>query len=155
MDEKWVIVGGIVERGYRVASGEAEDNRYPSGTIEMQKPYFKALGLDLAPFYEGTLNVSISPHTFTMRQPQYTFRQVAWTTLHPPEDFSFSRCRLKFDNIEYHGWIYYPHPETKKTHFQNPSILEIIAPFIPNLDYGDRVEITINENEVSLNQKAG
>lgn len=150
MDEKWIIVSGIVERGHRVASGDANDNPYPSGTIKMQKPFFKELGLDLSAFYDGTLNISISPRTFSMKQPQYILRHVAWTTLHPPEDFSFSHCKVIFNSIEYDGWIYYPHPETKKVHFQNSSIVEIITLFIPNLKYENKVEIVINTNEVSL-----
>jgi CTP-dependent riboflavin kinase len=153
MGERWVIVRGIVARGHRVASGESDDRRYPRGTIEMQKPFFKALGLDLTPFYEGTLNVSISPHTFAMVRPRYTYRHVEWTSLHPPEDFSFSPCRVLFDDAVYEGWIYYPHPETKKVHFQDPSIVEIIAPYIPNIGYGDEVQIMIDANEVSLDQK--
>ncbi len=154
MDAEWVTVTGIVERGHRVASGEAEDNRYPAGTISMQKPFFKQLGLDLSACHEGTLNVSIHPYTFTMRRPQYTFRKVEWTSLHPPEDFSFSRCGVIFDHVRYEGWIYYPHPETKKAHFQNPSIVEIIAPFIPNLTYGDQVHVSLNVTEVSLHGAA-
>jgi CTP-dependent riboflavin kinase len=154
MGERWVTVSGIVARGHRVASGETDDRRYPSGTIKMQKPFFKALGLDLAPFYEGTLNVSISPHAYTMDRPRHTYRHVEWTSLHPPEDFSFSPCRVLFDDAMYEGWIYHPHPETKKANFQDPSIVEIIAPHIPNIGYGDEVQIMIDANEVSLERNS-
>jgi hypothetical protein len=161
MNTNWVIIDGIVERGHQVASGKAEDNPYPSGTIKMQKPFFKERGLDLEfnskgiRLYEGTLNVSINPYVFSMKHTEFTFPHVEWTTLHPPEDFSFSCCKVIFDDIEYEGWIYYPNPKTKKTHFQNPSILEIISPLIPNINYGIKVKIAINENEVLLYKNAG
>src|SRR6185503_17786920 len=99
IDEKWIRISGIVDRGHQVASGMASDNPYPNGTIKMQIPFFKERGLDLGSFFQGTLNVSISPNSFEMKLPEYTFRKVAWTTLHPPEDFSFSRCKIIFDNV--------------------------------------------------------
>lgn len=117
----------------------------------MQTPFFQALGLDLTEYFKGTLNISISPHTFQLTNPELTFRQVEWTDRHPPEDFSFSRCRVLFQALTYNCWIYYPHPETKKRNFQNPSILEIIAPPIANIQYGDKVEIEYNPLEVSVN----
>lgn len=150
MNEKWITVDGIVERGHRVASGEAGDRRYPRGTLQIQKPLFKERGLDLSAFHQATLNVSIRPFTFTMLHPQFTFRKVEWTSFHPPEDFSFSKCGLVFNNARYEGWIYYPHPETKKEHYQDPSIVEIIAAFMPGLKYGDRIQILFNPAEVSV-----
>lgn len=146
----WQIVNGLVEHGHQVASGSAADGPYPGGTIEMQTPFFEALGLDLTKYFKGTLNVSISPHTFQLINPELTFRQVEWTDRHPPEDFSFSRCRVLFQTSTYNGWIYYPHPETKKRNFQNSSVVEIIAPPIPNIKYGDRVEIECNPLEISV-----
>jgi len=143
-----MTVSGIVVRGHRVASGPSKD--YPYGTLEKQKPVFKELGLDLDRFYSGTLNVSIAPHTFEMVQPEYTFRGVAWTDLHPPEDFSFSGCRVRFAGGEYEGYVYFPHPETKKRHFQNASLVEIITVHIPGLNYGDRVEVELIAGEILL-----
>jgi hypothetical protein len=149
-NKHWHTVSGLVEHGHQVASGSAADSPYPSGTIEMQTPFFQALGLDLTEYFKGTLNISISPSTFQLINPEFTFRQVEWTDRHPPEDFSFSRCRLLFQNSTYNSWIYYPHPETKKRNFQNPSIIEIIALPIPNIKYGDRVEIEYNPLEISV-----
>ncbi len=142
------IVSGVVMAGYRVASGPSKD--YPYGTLEKQIPLFKQLGLDLEPFYPGTLNVSIAPATFEMRNPEYTFRQVAWTDLHPPEDFSFSRCSVRFKGASYAGYVYYPHPETKKRHFESASLIEIITEFIPEIRYGERVQLELNGDEISL-----
>ena len=150
---QWITVDGIVKKGHLVASGMARNSHYPKGTIKMQIPFFQKLGLDLTSFFPATLNVSISPYTFTRQQPEYTCKNIKWTDKHPPEDFSFSRCRVLYNNIRYDALIYYPHPETKKTHFQDNSTLEIIAPEIPNLNYGDRIQIEINQKEFSFREK--
>ena len=146
----WQRVVGFLERGHGVASGVAARSPYPRGTIEMQVPIFKALGLDLSDCHRGTLNISISPRTFELLRPDLTFRQVTWTDRHPPEDFSFSRCRVLFQASTYDSWIYYPHPETKKRNFQAPSTLEIIAPKIAGIGYGDRIEVEINPADVAV-----
>ncbi len=143
-----MVEPGVIVAGYRVASGPSED--YPYGTLEKQIPLFKERGLDLERFYSGTLNISIAPHTYEMINPEYTFRQVAWTDLHPPEDFSFSPCTVRFKGGRFSGYVYYPHPETKKRHFENSSILEIISEFIPDIQYGDRVELEINPDEIRI-----
>ena len=143
-----ITVKGTIIEGHRVASRPSRD--YPYGTIEKQKPYFKALGLDLENVYNGTLNISIHPNTFEMISPEFTFERVEWTDLHPPETFFFSRCMVTFKGIRYAGWIYYPHPGTKKRHFQQPAMIEILAEYIPGIQYGDKVEIELNGKEVQL-----
>jgi hypothetical protein len=148
MSQTWTTVSGVIVRGHQVASQASKD--YPRGTIEMQLPFFKSLGLDLGGCYPGTLNVSISPMVFAMTHPEHTFRDVEWTSLHPPEHFSFSRCRIIFLGNRYDGWVYYPHPETKKRHFQNPSLVEILAPAIPGIGYGSLVDIQLNGAEISV-----
>ena len=154
IDSPWQKVDGIIKQGHKVASGSASDSPYPGGTIEMQNPFFKELGLDLTNFFNGTLNVSISPKIFRLIEPEFTFRDVRWTDKHPPEDFSFSSCRVLFQDVKYDSLIYYPHPETKKRHFQNPSILEIIAPFIPEIRYGSKIQVEYNPLEVIVSEDA-
>ncbi len=143
------VVSGVIVEGYRVASGPSKD--YPYGSLEKQIPLFKERGLDLERFYRGTLNISIAPPTFEMAAPEYTFRQVAWTDLHPPEDFSFSRCTVRFRGGEHAGYVYYPHPETKKRHFESASILEIITVYIQGIHYEDLVEVVLDSQEVRIN----
>jgi CTP-dependent riboflavin kinase len=143
-----ITVQGIIVRGHEVASKASE--YYPKGTIEMQTPFFKDRGLDLTAFYCGTLNISIHPERFRVKNAEYKFPQVAWTSKHPPEDFSFSRCRILHNNRKYSGWIYYPHPETKIRHHQNLSVVEVIAPLIPKIKYGDRVEVEMNSMEIEV-----
>jgi hypothetical protein len=55
-----------------------------------------------------------------------------------------------FNGRSYDCWLYYPHPETKTKHFQDPSIIEIIAPYIPDITYGDKVEAMLNKEELTL-----
>jgi hypothetical protein len=143
-----MVVSGEIVAGYQVASGPSKD--YPYGTLEKQIPLFKQRGLDLERFHPGTLNVSIAPATFEMVNPEYTFRQVAWTDLHPPEDFSFSRCMVRFNGASYAGYVYYPHPETKKRHFESASLIEIISVYIPEIRYGEPVELELNADEIRI-----
>lgn len=139
---------GILVRGHQVASRPSKD--YPYSALEKQKPLFKSLGLDLYEYFNGTLNISIAPLIFEMTAPQFTFPLVEWTDLHPPETFSFSRCIVVYKNIEYPGWVYYPHPETKRNHFQNPSLLEVITKQIPEIKYGDSLEVGVDLKEITL-----
>lgn len=146
-------ISGILKSGHRVASGMADDSPYEKGTLEMQLPFFKALGLDISKFYLGTLNIDIAPHTFEVVKPQYTFRNVKWHRDYPSEDFSFSPCELTFHNTTYEGLVYYPHPETKIGHFQDPSIVEAIALPIPKIGYSDRIKISLNPSEIKVSSR--
>jgi CTP-dependent riboflavin kinase len=148
MTTSWTHLTGILVKGHQVASRPS--TAYPYSSLEKQRPYFKELGLDLSPYFNGTLNISIAPLEFEMSKPVLTFPLVEWTDLHPPETFSFSRCKVKFEGKEYEGWVYYPHPETKKTHFQNPSLIEVIAYEIANIKYGDTLELEINSQEITI-----
>ena len=148
MDTSWHRLTGILMQGHQVASRPSA--AYPYSSLEKQKTYFKERGFDLSPYFVGTLNISIAPLEFEMTKPEFTFPLVEWTDLHPPETFSFSRCKVKFEEKEYAGWVYYPHPETKKTHFQNPSLIEVITVEIPHIKYGDTLEIEINPQEITI-----
>ena len=150
MEQAWRQISGVVRRGHRVASGTGEDRRYPAGTLRMQAPFFARLGFDLAPYFDGTLNIDIAPRTFALMKPAHTFRRVTWTELHPPEDFSFSRCRVAHRGVEQAGWVYTPHPETKAAHFQPPTMLEILAPWIEGVGYGDSVELWLPAEEIAI-----
>lgn len=116
----------------------------------MQRPVFKALGLDLSGFFSGTLNVSIAPYAYRVIAPEWTFRQVAWTDRHPPEDFSFSRCEVWADGRAYESLVYYPHPETKRRNFQASSTLEVLAPLIPHIRPRDAVYVEYNPLEIEV-----
>lgn len=150
MNGDWLVVNGVVVRGHGVASGVSAESPYPHGSIPMQKPFFRALGLDLSDCHDGTLNVSIAPLTFALHAPRHTFTDVAWTDIVPPETFSFSPCRVRFGRITVDGCIYYPHPETKQHHFQAPSTLEILAPLVPGITTGSAVQLYLRPDEVTI-----
>lgn len=149
---QWIGVDGILVQGYRVASGPS--TYYPYGALSRQRPLFQQRGLDLSGYFNGTLNVDIRPHIFRMEKPEYTFRHVEWTDLHPPEHFSFSRCKVIYREEEYDGWVYYPHPETKERNFQDPSLVEVIARPVPGIQYGDRLQVLLNPQEIMIDRPA-
>jgi hypothetical protein len=146
----WKRIRGTIREGYRVASGLAEDGPYPEGTIEMQTPFFLERGLDLRPYHAATIGVSCAPATFSIDEPEYTFRAVKWSPGHNAEDFSFSRCRVVFEGKTCDGLVYYPHPETKIGHHHDESTLEVIAPFIDGVRYGAGIELEINTEEIKI-----
>jgi hypothetical protein len=146
----WTSVSGVLTEGYRVASGPS--SYYPYGALDRQRPIFKERGLDLDGYFNGTLNIDIRPYEFRILKPEFTFRNVEWTDLHPPEHFSFSHCRVFFREQAYDGWVYYPHPETKKRNFHNPSLMEVIAITIPDIQYGEVLEVQVNPERIEVSK---
>ncbi|MGB2926546.1 MAG: hypothetical protein WBB82_14695 [Limnothrix sp.] len=146
----WQTVDGLLVQGHQIASGLAENSPYEAGTIELQQPYFEKLGLDLTPYFAGTLNLSIAPRAFSLVQPSYTFAQVKWHPDFAPETFSFCPCKITYQTQSHDALIYYPHPETKLDHFQDPQTLEILAPSLINIRYGDRLTLQVSAKEVAI-----
>ena len=134
----------------------------------MQTPHFLRLGLDIRRFFPGTLNISIAPHVYRMRQPRWTFAGVEWYE-GLCETFSFSPCRLVVDQdtaggqaplkvppaltgaVE--GLIYYPHPETKPDHFHDDSTLEVLAPFLGDTEEGTGFAVWLRSQEVEVHER--
>ncbi|MDY6835078.1 MAG: hypothetical protein SVY53_09810 [Chloroflexota bacterium] len=148
----WISVQGILQKGYRVASGQSKDSPYPRGSIEMQTPFFLEQGIDLRKFYPGTLNISISPYKFNIKNPSWTLYDVVWFNKDYPETFSFSECILDRGIAKVKSLLYYPHPETKPAHYQDESTIEVLAPFIKGLQYGHSITLLLNPNEIDINQ---
>lgn len=147
---QWITLAGTVQPGHRVASGQSDRSPYPAGTIALQTPHFQKLGLDLSPYYPGTINVAIAPYQLGLESPAYTFRDVVWLAGFGAETFSFSQCYLWVDEKSYASLVYYPHPETKIDHAQDSSIVEVLAPKVEGLNYGDVVRVTLNLSEVAV-----
>lgn len=147
---RWITVSGTVVQGYGVASGIAQDSPYPQGSLEMQQPFFYERGVDLSPYFLGTLNVSIAPYQVQITVPWIRIEHLEWSSLAPAETFSFVQCRLIVAQATYEGLVYYPHPETKVQHFQDPSVVEILAPKIPDITYGDAVVIDLPLTQIEL-----
>lgn len=143
-------IGGVVVQGHQIASGKASNSPYADGSIVLQTPHFKKLGLDLSGFFPGTLNISIAPKSFEILQPDYQFEQVEWIDGFPPETFSFCKCIVRFNDIVSRGYVYYPHPETKTQHFHNESLIEVICEEVPGIGYGDKVSLECAVEQISV-----
>lgn len=146
----WPVVTARIVRGHRVASGLNGNPRFPGGTLRMQQPHFLALGFDLAAYHPGTLNISIAPCRYRVVQAPITFRNVKWHPTDPAEDFSLFDMHLLRAGAVVVGKIYYPHPETKPTHFQTADVLELILPFVEGLNYGDTVRLAIPPEQMVI-----
>jgi hypothetical protein len=151
MSAPWQTVAGRIVAGHRVASGLNGNPHFPGGTLRMQAPYFRALGLDLEAYHGGTMNVSIAPLRYRVLQAPVTFRQVKWHPTEPAEDFSFFDVQLQLPGRgPWAGKIYYPHPDTKPAHFQQPDVIEVLLPFVPGLAYGDPIQLLIPAEQIKI-----
>jgi hypothetical protein len=132
-------IKGVVVEGHGVASGRSGDPRFPGGTIAMQAPYFREHGIDLSAYWPGTLNVDLAPVIPSPAQPVFDGR-IAW---HPgfDERFLLMPIELEFKGASYAGLWYYPHPETKTEHFQRPTVVELLLPWIDGLRACDAVGV--------------
>lgn len=137
--------------GHQVASGTNRDPRFPGGTIRMQVPHFRDLGVDLSACYPGTINVSIAPLRYEVVKPRWTLTSVNWHPTEPAEDFSFFDVEVIKDGDPItKGWIYYPHPDTKPEHFQQADVLELLLPFVEGLEYGARLQLRTKEGQIRI-----
>lgn len=122
----------------------------------MQTPFFRALGFDLSAYHSGTLNVSIAPNRYRVVQAPTTFRKLKWHPAEPAEDFSFFDVQLILVGASpVVGKIYYPHPETKPEHFQQPEVLELLLPYVDGLKYGDEVLLRIPAEQIVVEKVTG
>ncbi|MFD2588341.1 hypothetical protein ACFSQJ_15495 [Croceitalea marina] len=145
-------IKGIIKAGYGVASGKGKDERYPEGTLKRQFKYFLELGLDLSNYFMGTINLDISPYTYELGEPKHFFEEINWSKHIPPENFYFFDVSLHFQGKVHQGLIYMPDPKTKEEHVQKPSILELLLPKVEGLNYGQAVDIEINEHQLNIIQ---
>jgi hypothetical protein len=144
-----VRIPATIVPGHRVASGQKGDPRFPGGTIRMQAPSFRERGLDISRFHSATLNVTIAPRRYRVLQARHTFRAVKWHPTEPAEDFSFFNVAVVREEGEpVKGLIYYPHPETKPEHFQDPHVLELLLPWMEGLGYGAGVLLEVPEDQM-------
>jgi len=146
-----MLINGIVVSGHGVASGYAGDPRFPGGTLALQLPIFRQLGLDLEGLHLGTLNVSVAP---LLPQPQRalsTFRDIKWHPDCPAEDFSFFDMRIATtEGKPVPAYIYWPHPETKPEHFQDSHVVEILAPRLEDIAEGLPVRLWIDPGRMKF-----
>lgn len=122
------------------------------GSLRAQKPLFKAAGIDLDSFFEGTINAELPIGGFEISAPLFRVRDLVWLDGHPGEDFDFCSCALQVHGLIYPGLIYYPRPETKHSYTRPvpPNLVEILAPFVAGLRYGTRGRLYVDPRQVKL-----
>lgn len=142
----------IVVKGHQVASGKAGDARFPDGTIKAQVDKFKALGLSIEAFYPATINAKFFGKYITLNQHDYLFKQVKWHTDMPAENFKFLRCFILKGSNEIPAFIYQPQIETKTEHFQPANQLELLAPYIEDIHYGELLTLKVKKHAIILSK---
>jgi hypothetical protein len=143
-------VRGVVDRGHGVAGGGGAHAPHPEGSLARQYPVFLERGLDLGRCYPGTLNVSIRPLAFRVHDPRWVFKDVLWTPKQPAETFLFAGCAVENDSGYVEGFVYQPDPATKTVHFDDPSQVQVVAPFVPEVAYGSAVHLRLASSEGEL-----
>ena len=156
METKKQVVTARLVQGHRVASGLNGNPRFPGGTLRMQTSHFQERGFDISQLYSGTLNVSIAPLCFRVVKARHTFTNVKWHPTEPAEDFSFFDVRvICSDQTSVAGFIYFPHPDTKPEHFQQPAVLELLLPFVDGLSYGMALRLEIPTAQMVIESLTG
>ena len=74
-------IEGVLQHGHGVASGANSESPYPKGSISIQSPFFKALGLDISCYWQGTINLSFKPLEIILQNPDITFENMYWLSL--------------------------------------------------------------------------
>ena len=139
-----------IVKGHQVASGMANDPRFSKGTIAAQVPFFQLQGLDLEGYHRATLNAKFDCNSIMLNHYDYDFRQVKWHKQMPAEDFRFCRCHIIANGKSYAALIYQPQANTKTEHFHAMNQLEIIAPFIADINYGNILMLDIADTSITM-----
>jgi hypothetical protein len=155
MKEGPIVLRGQVVSGHGVAGGTSGASPYPAGTIAMQIPFFSALGLDLSSFHPATINVTTSPFSIRILRPAFHFEGVQWTDVHGPESFDFIHVELRLGTRKVPAWGYRPTAETKAGHPQPVEVLEVIAPFLPDIQRHSEVFLELDPHEVAVEEAPG
>ncbi len=133
---------GIIVDGHGVAGGRAvgsAGNPYPAGSIRLQQPHFLQAGIDLSPYFSGTLNVDLAPHKPEAKR--VVFDGVLHWYGNIAERFTLARVACRAAGREVEGLWYCPHPETKPAHFQRDTVVELLLPYIDGIAVGDAVSL--------------
>lgn len=144
-------VSGVVTQGFRIASGlNTEGVSGPYGiTIKdsfvQQRPFFEAEIPEMKNVWTGTINVDISPHTHRM----IGFTKEITCEWHPKITETFglvTGVTLTHAGKNYPAIIYYPMPS--EFHEPRMNVIEILAPKIEGLAYGDKVDLVLPADKV-------
>ncbi len=151
MSPAWQRTAFRVARGRGAASG-AREYADLGGSLRAQWPRFEERGLDLSAFHGATINADIRPAAADIHAPLITLRDIAWHPTLPPEDFSFAGAAIEYQGERYPAMVYYPRPETKGAYADMPPdyLVELLAPLIPGLAYGDEGQLWTDPRQVTI-----
>jgi len=138
--------------GHQIASGQAKNSPYPKGSIELQAPYFEKLGLNLSAFYFATLNLQLSVAKINWQRFDYEFDDVLWLEKFPAECFAFIHCQLEINQQTTKALVYHVKQESKIDHFQPDNVVEVLAPKLDGVSYGQQGTLIIPANYCQLTQ---
>lgn len=151
-------IEGIVTQGYRIASGlNTVGVMGPYGemlkdSFVRQRPFFEAEIPELTAVWTGTINLTIAPRHCVMKKWDYEIT-CQW---HPGviETFGIVQDVTVYHNGRAYapGFIYYPLPS--EIHIPRNEIIEILAPKIEGLTYGDEIAIEVSDEKVAIEKAA-
>ncbi len=145
---KKIILSGYVKEGLRIASGLNPDPSLKlNNTIFLQKPFFTKAGIPrIHEYYNGTINLDISPKEFKIVKPHFevTCEWFPGVT----ETFWLVDVVIEFKNSRYPAYVYYPCPSPVKSH--DNTIVELLAEKIEDLNYSDPLIVRALEEHVHL-----
>ena len=151
--DPWTLNGSLVVsvNGHGVASGTSNTLRIPQARSECNRPFFKALGLDLSSCFCGTLNLDFSPLEVSLADPDHCFQRCNGLISIHLRPSRFGMFRLEKDQVNLSvGWVYYPHPETKQRHWQSATTLELLAPRLSSVCNGSEAQIHDPHGRIKL-----
>jgi hypothetical protein len=147
-------VTGVVTQGYRIASGSNKEGvPGPNGEIltdsfVRQRPFFEAEIPELKEVWTGTINVNIAPRLCKILKYDHEIT-CEW---HPGITETFgvvSGLAVQVGRSQYvPAFIYYPLPSD--IHTPRDEIIEVLAPKIEGLNYGDTVTLHIPDGKVEI-----
>jgi hypothetical protein len=122
------------------------------GSIRAQTPYFREVGLDVGCFHPATINAQIKPLRWKMKAPLFSTKAIKWHPDFPPEDFDFAAAAIEFLGQIYPSLVYFPRPETKLAFAPavSESIIEILAPFVADIEYGSTGKLFVNPCQIEF-----
>ncbi len=115
--------------------------------LKENKKILESNNLDFSDKCHATINVNILPKFVKLAEPTVTLL-ISSIRSDSQKPVTFSKCRLNFDGFNFYGILFFPHMEDNKS-----STVEIIAPFIPGLKTGDRIQIDVNSKEFQVLEK--
>jgi len=111
-------------------------------TLKQQTPWFVEAGIPNDMLLHGSINIDISPSTWSIVQPDITLTGIEWRPGFV-EDFNFVRVKVLCNNSEYPAYLYNP-MRTK-----NPkTMMESVTTHIKDMEYGQEVAILFPEGKV-------